>query len=44
MTAESTRELHFVPILGTAGSLPVRSSLPVGGVTDLILDVSGYFE
>jgi ELWxxDGT repeat protein len=44
VTAGRTRALHFLPILGTAGSLSVRSSLPVGGSTDLVLDVSGYFE
>ena len=43
-TAGRTRALHFVPILGTNGSLSVRASLPPGSSTDVVLDVSGWFE
>ncbi|HYN40742.1 MAG TPA: ELWxxDGT repeat protein, partial [Thermoanaerobaculia bacterium] len=44
VTAGKTRALHFLPGLGTAGSLAFRPSMQAGGSTDVILDVSGYFE
>jgi ELWxxDGT repeat protein len=44
VTEGRTRALHFIPGLGTAGSLAFRPSIQAGGSTDVILDVSGYFE
>jgi ELWxxDGT repeat protein len=44
VTAGKTRALNAIPILGTAGSLTVRAALPLGGSTDILLDVSGWFE
>ena len=44
VTSGKTRALHFIPGLGTAGSLAFRPSMQAGGWTDVILDVSGYFE
>ncbi|MBK9088607.1 MAG: hypothetical protein IPL90_06000 [Holophagales bacterium] len=44
VSAGRTRALHFLPGLGTAGSLSFRPSLQAGGSTDVILDVSGWFE
>jgi ELWxxDGT repeat protein len=42
--AGKTRALNAIPLLGTAGSLSVRADLPAGSSTEVILDVSGYFE
>jgi ELWxxDGT repeat protein len=44
VTEGKTRALHFIPGLGTAGSLAIRPSMQAGGSTDVILDVSGWFE
>ena len=44
VTAGKTRALNAIPLLGTTGSLSVRASLPEGGTTHVVLDVSGYFE
>ncbi len=44
VTAGRTRALHLLPGLGTAGTLSFRADLAQGGSTDLVLDVSGYFE
>ena len=43
-TAGKTRAFQFVPILGSKGSLSVRSALPPDSSTHVILDVSGDFE
>jgi ELWxxDGT repeat protein len=44
VTANKTRALNAIPLLGTAGSLSVRADLPAGGTAHVLLDVSGYFE
>lgn len=44
VTVGKTRAMNAIPLLGTTGSLSVRASLPEGGTTHVLLDVSGYFE
>jgi ELWxxDGT repeat protein len=44
VTADKTRALNAIPLLGTSGSLSFHAALPQGGSTHVVLDVSGYFE
>ncbi|MBK8595887.1 MAG: hypothetical protein IPN83_09925 [Holophagales bacterium] len=44
VTAGKTRALQLLPSLGTLGTLSVRASMPGETSTDVVVDVSGYFE